>query len=183
MSCRAASKPSTIRSSSCRGRPVVIVLDTYERWRLIDRWVREELVPALPSGAKLVLAGRDAPLLAWSLSAPRKKATASASASRRAIGAKSSGAGAGLAGDAAERLGRLSRGHPLTLRLAAAAALCAAAARHRRAGGAGRVRSADAPHEGSNIIEAAIGSLRRKLGGEAQRLETVRGVGYRLRAG
>jgi len=38
-------------------------------------------------------------------------------------------------------------------------------------------------HEGSNIIEAAIGSLRRKLGGEAQRLETVRGVGYRLRAG
>lgn len=38
-------------------------------------------------------------------------------------------------------------------------------------------------HEGSNVIEAAIGSLRRKLGGEAQRLETVRGVGYRLRAG
>jgi hypothetical protein len=38
-------------------------------------------------------------------------------------------------------------------------------------------------HEGSNIIEAAIGSLRRKLGGEAHRLETVRGVGYRLRAG
>jgi len=37
-------------------------------------------------------------------------------------------------------------------------------------------------HEGSNIIEAAIGSLRRKLGGEAHRLETVRGVGYRLRA-
>jgi DNA-binding response OmpR family regulator len=38
-------------------------------------------------------------------------------------------------------------------------------------------------HEGSNVIEAAIGSLRRKLGGEARRLETVRGVGYRLRAG
>jgi hypothetical protein len=36
-------------------------------------------------------------------------------------------------------------------------------------------------HEGSNVIEAAVGSLRRKLGPEAQRLETVRGVGYRLR--
>lgn len=38
-------------------------------------------------------------------------------------------------------------------------------------------------HEGSNVIEAAISSLRRKLGPEAHRLETVRGVGYRLRAG
>ena len=38
-------------------------------------------------------------------------------------------------------------------------------------------------HEGSNVIEAAIGSLRRKLGPQAHRLETVRGVGYRLRAG
>jgi hypothetical protein len=33
------------------------------------------------------------------------------------------------------------------------------------------------------VIEAAVGSLRRKLGGEAHRLETVRGVGYRLRPG
>ena len=38
-------------------------------------------------------------------------------------------------------------------------------------------------HEGSNVIEAAVGSLRRKLGPEAHRLETVRGTGYRLRAG
>lgn len=37
--------------------------------------------------------------------------------------------------------------------------------------------------ERSNVIEAAVGSLRRKLGPEAHRLETVRGVGYRLRAG
>ena len=36
-------------------------------------------------------------------------------------------------------------------------------------------------HEGSNVIEAAVGSLLRKLGPEAQRVETVRGVGYRLR--
>lgn len=40
-----------------------------------------------------------------------------------------------------------------------------------------------ADHEGSNVIEVAVGSLRRKLGPEAHRLETVRGVGYRLRAG
>jgi hypothetical protein len=102
----------------------VIVLDTYERLRLIDRWVREELVPALPAGVKLVLAGRDAPLPAWSLSAPAPELFAQLSLGRLAdADAIAFLRGAGLPGDAAERLGRLSRGHPLTLRLAAAAAL------------------------------------------------------------
>jgi Transcriptional regulatory protein, C terminal/AAA ATPase domain len=107
-----------------RDRPVLIALDTYERFRLIDRWVCEELVPALPAGAKLVLAGRDAPLPAWLLSAPTPEffaqlplgplADADAIAFLR---------GAGLADDAAGRLGLLARGHPLTLRLAVAAGL------------------------------------------------------------
>jgi Transcriptional regulatory protein, C terminal/AAA ATPase domain len=107
-----------------RGGGVVIALDTYERFRLIDRWVREELVSALPTGAKLVLAGRDAPQPTWLLSAPSptffvqlplgRLTDAEAVAFLR---------GAGLADDAAERLGRLARGHPLTLRLAAAAGL------------------------------------------------------------
>jgi len=109
---------------ACRDRPVVIVLDTYERLRLIDRWMREELVPALPSGTKLVLAGRDAPLPAWSLSAPAPGRFAQLPLGRLTdADAVSFLRGAGLAGDAAQRLGRLSRGHPLTLRLAAAAAL------------------------------------------------------------
>jgi len=86
--------------------------------------VREELVPALPAGAKLVLAGRDAPLPAWSLSAPAPELFA-----QLPLGPLTDAdaiaflRGAGLADDAAQRLGRLSRGHPLTLRLAAAAAL------------------------------------------------------------
>jgi hypothetical protein len=107
-----------------RDRPVVIALDTYERLRLIDRWMREELVPELPAGAKLVLAGRDAPLPAWSLSAPAPERFAQLSLGRLAdADAIAFLRGAGLADDAAQRLGRLSRGHPLTLRLAAAAAL------------------------------------------------------------
>jgi Transcriptional regulatory protein, C terminal/AAA ATPase domain len=109
---------------ACRGRPVVIVLDTYERFRLIDRWVREELVPELPAGAKLVLAGRDAPLPAWSLSAPAPELFALLSLGGLAdADAIAFLRGAGLADNAAKRLARLSRGHPLTLRLAAAAAL------------------------------------------------------------
>jgi Transcriptional regulatory protein, C terminal len=107
-----------------RGGPVVIALDTYERLRLIDRWVREELVPALPAGAKLVLAGRDAPLPAWSLTVSTPEFFAQLSLGRLAdADSVAFLRGAGVADDAAERLGRLSRGHPLTLRLAAAAAL------------------------------------------------------------
>jgi DNA-binding response OmpR family regulator len=34
---------------------------------------------------------------------------------------------------------------------------------------------------GSNTVDVVIRSLRRKLGGVADRIETVRGVGYRLR--
>jgi hypothetical protein len=109
---------------ACRGGPVVIALDTYERFRLIDRWVREELVCALPTGAKLVLAGRDVPLPAWPLSAPSPTFFAQLPLGRLAdADAVAFLRGAGLADDAAERLGRLARGHPLTLRVAAAAAL------------------------------------------------------------
>jgi hypothetical protein len=39
----------------------VIALDTYERFRLIDRWVREELVPALHA-RELTIEGRRIPL-------------------------------------------------------------------------------------------------------------------------
>ena len=35
---------------------------------------------------------------------------------------------------------------------------------------------------GSNVVEVAVSGLRRKLGDRAGALETVRGVGYRLRA-
>ena len=34
---------------------------------------------------------------------------------------------------------------------------------------------------GSNVVEVAVSGLRRKLGARAAALETVRGVGYRLR--
>jgi len=107
-----------------RGGPVVITLDTYERLRLLDRWVREELVGALPSGCRLVMAGRDAPLPEWSLSVPTPAFFAQLSLGRLDdADVIAFLRDAGVADHAAERLGRLSRGHPLTLRLAAAAAL------------------------------------------------------------
>jgi two-component system, OmpR family, alkaline phosphatase synthesis response regulator PhoP len=35
---------------------------------------------------------------------------------------------------------------------------------------------------GANVVEVAVSQLRRKLGQRASLLETVRGVGYRLRS-
>jgi hypothetical protein len=38
--------------------PVVLVLDHYELFRLMDTWLRQVLLPKLPSGVSLLLAGR-----------------------------------------------------------------------------------------------------------------------------
>src|SRR5829696_73947 len=43
---------------------VVLVLDGYEQGRLLDHWIRRRLVPALPAGARLLIAGREEPT-AW----------------------------------------------------------------------------------------------------------------------
>jgi hypothetical protein len=104
-------------------RPLLIMLDTYERFRLIDAWLREEFAPGLGEGVKLVLAGRDAPSPAWPLAAASPAFFAQMPLGRLAdADAVAFLRGAGLDDDAATRLGRLARGHPLTLRLAVAAA-------------------------------------------------------------
>lgn len=46
-------------------RPVVL-LDTYELLALLDEWVRDEFLPALPGDALVVIAGRRPPLPGWS---------------------------------------------------------------------------------------------------------------------
>ena len=47
------------------GPPSLLVLDNYEVFRLVDTWLRQELVPALPTGARLVIAGREPPVARW----------------------------------------------------------------------------------------------------------------------
>jgi hypothetical protein len=43
---------------------VLLTIDTYEQLRLLDAWLRQSLVPALPQNVRLLLAGRDTPS-AW----------------------------------------------------------------------------------------------------------------------
>ena len=97
--------------------PVLLALDHYEVFRLMDTWLRQVLVPALPAGVRLLLAGRERPVAAWfglqgfrTLSlGPLEEADALALLEHRGIHAS----------DAA-RLNRIARGHPLALVLASA---------------------------------------------------------------
>lgn len=102
------------------GDRVILIVDTYEVLRLLDPWLRQTFVPALTDRVRVLLAGREAPMTGWPAhlgglfrglpleNLPRDEAEAVL-------------ARAGLAGDEADRIYRLARGHPLSLRLAASA--------------------------------------------------------------
>jgi len=51
------------------GARVIVALDTYEAYRLMDSWLRQVFIPLLPDNVRFVLCGREAPVRAW-LSAP-----------------------------------------------------------------------------------------------------------------
>lgn len=104
------------------GAMVLLTLDTYEVFRLMDTWLRQVFVPALTDNVRMMFFGRERPFTAWhalpggprmvqSISLePLDEQEAVALLSRLGVNA----------GDAA-RLTRFTHGHPLALRLAAAA--------------------------------------------------------------
>jgi class 3 adenylate cyclase len=107
----------------CSGtRRVVLALDTYETFGLMDTWLRQVFVPALPDCVLTVIAGREAPNTAWTTTPgwqglfreielhelPEAEA-------RKMLESR------GLGSVEVERVSRFARGHPLALELAAAA--------------------------------------------------------------
>ena len=98
----------------------MLVVDTAERLRLLDGWLRPTFLPSLPAHARVVIARRDAPGAVWRSSfgellrtvplGPLSPADA-AEVLRRA----------GLDEDQAAWVNRFVRGHPLSLQLAASA--------------------------------------------------------------
>ena len=103
--------------------PVCLLLDHYEVLRLIDTWLRQEFVPALPETVRLVIAGREAPVAGWLIAAELADAI-----EVMVLGPLETPDGIellrrnGVSDSAAAALERLGRGHPLALKLAAAAA-------------------------------------------------------------
>src|SRR5258706_381040 len=102
------------------GQQVVLILDTYEVFRLFDAWLQQRFMPLLSPSVRVVLSGREPPMTGWesalgnlfrSLSLGGLSADDAATLLRQA--------GIGRAND--ERIDRFARGPPLSLKLAASA--------------------------------------------------------------
>jgi hypothetical protein len=96
---------------------VVVTLDNYEVFRLLDTWLRQEFVPALPDAARVVFSGREPPVAAW-VTSPELDGLVSTIP----LGPLADEDAERLLQDlgASARLNRTLRGHPLAIKLAAA---------------------------------------------------------------
>ena len=102
------------------GKRVVLILDNYEVFRLLDAWIRQVFVPALPQNVRLVLAGREPPVSAWG-TAP-EWAGLFCSVALRPLNDAEAGEllrRTGIAATAVSKVNAFARGHPLALKLAA----------------------------------------------------------------
>ena len=102
------------------GRPVVLAIDTAERLRLLDGWLRQTFLPSLPAHARVVLATRDSPGAVWRSSFGELLRTVPLGPLGPAEAAEVLHR-AGLDGAQAAWVNRFVRGHPLSLHLAASA--------------------------------------------------------------
>ncbi|HET7543856.1 MAG TPA: winged helix-turn-helix domain-containing protein [Polyangiaceae bacterium] len=113
---------SAAEALSALGSQAVLALDQYEKFRLLDGWLRQELLPELPSSVHVFLFARDAAVDVWTGSpgwaalvqtlrlGPLDETSALAFLERR-----------GVAPPARAELARLTAGHPLALELSARA--------------------------------------------------------------
>jgi hypothetical protein len=102
------------------GEQAVLIVDTYEVFRIADPWLRHELLPTLPPSLRVVVAGRDAPMLEWTVERGRLGGLEvlplgplddqSVQGLFEAVGLDDE--------QAAAEIKRVTRGHPLALRLA-----------------------------------------------------------------
>jgi hypothetical protein len=104
------------------GSAGVVLVDTYEVFRIADPWLRHELLPSLSADVRFVIAGRDPPMLEWSTERGRLGGLEILPLVGLADeAAKAFLADANVAEDHTNMICRIARGHPLSLRLAAEA--------------------------------------------------------------
>jgi len=99
---------------------VVLCLDHYEVFRLLDTWLRQRLVPALPTNVSLLISSREEPHAAWSrlpagMFEMMRPESLSTEDSLKLLG------GMGVTGQDAFSISGFAGGHPLTLVLGALA--------------------------------------------------------------
>jgi Transcriptional regulatory protein, C terminal/AAA ATPase domain len=104
--------------------PTVVVLDTYEVFRIADPWLRHELLPVLGSSVHIVVAGREPPMLEWAVERGQLGGL-----DVLPLGPLDDDSvqvflqSAGTCGVMAAQIAKLCCGHPLALRLAVEAHL------------------------------------------------------------
>ena len=61
----AGSAKDVAASLSHAGTRVIVALDTYESFRLMDSWLRQVFLPLVADNVRFILCGREAPVSAW----------------------------------------------------------------------------------------------------------------------
>jgi hypothetical protein len=123
------------------GDRVVLIIDRYEVLRPLDLWLQQTFVPALDDTVRVVLSGREPPMPGWHMElGPMFRSLPLGNLSRSE--AEALLRRDGVAGEEGERINRLARGHPLSLRLAAAA-----------------IESSPTLDHGASTITALVGAL------------------------
>ena len=110
---RLASRDSTV---------VLLTLDHFEVFRLMDTWLRQAFLPALDGRVRVILSGREAPVAAWFGTGWADLFRSVALGPLEDVEAELLLSAHGHAPLEARRLNRIARGHPLALTLASAAA-------------------------------------------------------------
>jgi hypothetical protein len=115
----ATAEDAAARLASLGGR-VVLILDRYEVLRPLDLWLQQTLVPALDERVRVVFGGREPPMTGWPTAmGPLFRSLQLGNLPRD--DAETILRQNGVEGDDLERINRIARGHPLSLRLAASA--------------------------------------------------------------
>lgn len=119
-----ATRDGVVRRLDELGGPLVLLVDTYERLRLLDSWFRNSFVPALPRDVRLVVASRYPPSSLWltrpgwrELIRPVRLGPLSDDAAWELLEEM------GVDEGRRSRIQAFARGHPLALQLAAATVL------------------------------------------------------------
>ena len=102
------------------GARVILLIDTYELLRLLDPWLRQTFLPALSDDVRIVLSGREPPMTGWPSSLGELFSGISLGNLPRAE-AEDLLRRSGVSDEDGDRIYRIARGHPLSLRLAASA--------------------------------------------------------------
>ena len=137
----AGSAKEVAASLSRGGTRLIVALDTYESFRLMDTWLRQVLLPLVADNVRFILCGREAPVSAWT-STPGWQGLFR-SLELGPLDKRSSLellSGAGVPPRDATHLAGICHGHPLALTLAASLQR-------------GTVRSAVSADIGQRIVE------------------------------